>query len=185
MQANKTMLRLLQAQRIEMDPIDTDDSFPIWQKSDRKGRLYWGITDFWELDKRGVPENADLSQLEWDGNEVFLDTYSKAEIARILTKGIGIMKAWKQHLEQRCPETVFLILASYDNGDALVNRADYPDGFYSLTLRFWAVRNGNAIVNLTGFDEWEQPALLDICNESAIPVSENALYPSDNLGFEV
>ena len=165
MQTNPAMALLLQEQKIDLDSVRADNSCPIWQKLDRAGRPYWGIADFWDLDQDGIPEDTDLSQLEWDGSELSLESCAKAEIGRILTKGIGIMKAWKAHWEKLCPETVFLILATYDNGDSLVNKADYPDGFHSLSLRFQAVRGENPVVNLTHFDEWEQPSILDICNK--------------------
>ena len=177
MLANQTMAMLLREQGIDMDSVDADISFPIWKKHDPAGKPYWGISHFWGLDKNGIPAGQDLSQLEWDGNEVFLDAHSKAEIAGILNEGIGIIKAWRQHLERSCPETAFCILATYDNGDKLINKEDFPDGACSLTLRFWAVRDGDTVVDLTCFDEWDQPSLLDICNEHTIPSSERPLYP--------
>ena len=178
MLANRSMALLLREQGIDIDAVCADNAFPIRKRHDRSGRAYWVVSHFWNLDRNGVPACEDLSHLEWDGNEVHLDAETKAGIARTLKKGVGIMKAWKRHLEQHCPDHVFCILAAYDNGDMLVNKEDYPDGFYSLNLRFWAVRDGNTVVNLTCFDEWDQPALLDICNEYAIPASERTLYPT-------
>ncbi|MBR6905481.1 MAG: hypothetical protein IKN33_00780 [Selenomonadaceae bacterium] len=66
--------------------------------------------------------------------------------------------------EQDEPDTPLLILASYDDGAELVNKEDYPNGCYSITLRFWASRGGNTVVNLASFEDWEQPALLAACS---------------------
>lgn len=49
----------------------------------------------------------------------------------------------------------------------LVNKADYPEGFYSVTFRFWAPRGQNTVVCLDSFDEWDQPALLGVCSGAA------------------
>ena len=177
MQANYAMASLLRDLGINVDSVCADNARSIWKKYDRTGRPYWGTFDFWNLDKGGVPEDQDLSSLEYDGNEIYLDAHSKTEIAGILKRGIGIMKAWKQHLEHNDPEIVFCLLATYDNGDMLMNKEDHPDGFFSLTLRFWAVRDGNTVVDLTSIDEWDQPALWDICHDCAVPAAERSLYP--------
>ena len=34
----------------------------------------------------------------------------------------------------------------------LVNKADYPEGFYSVTFRFWAPRGQNTVVCIDSFD---------------------------------
>ncbi len=159
-QPNKSMKLLLQQHKIDVDDIPAMDAYPIWKKQDQAGRPYWGVSDFWHLDQSGVPASEDLSQLEWDGNEVHLDTNAENQIPGILKEAIGIIKAWMLQLEHEGPDVPFLILASYDDGAELVNKEDYPDGHYSITLRFWASRGGNTVVNLASFEDWEQPALL-------------------------
>ena len=163
--SNKTMKLLLQQHRIDVNDVPAKNSYPIWKKQDQAGKPYWGVSDFWHLDQNGVSAAENLSQLEWDGNEVHLNAYAEDQIPGILRESIGIIKAWMLQLEHDEPDMPFLILASYDDGAELVNREDFPDGCYSITFRFWAVRGGNTVVNLALFEDWEQPALLAACNE--------------------
>ena len=163
-QPNKAMKLLLQQQKIEIHDVPAINAYPIWKKQDQAGRPYWGVSDFWHLDQNGVPASEDLSQLEWDGNEVHLDANAEDQIPGILKDAFGIIKAWMRQLEQEEPNTPFLILASYDEGEELVNKEDFPDGCYSITFRFWAPRGGNTVVDLSSFEDWEQPALLAACS---------------------
>ena len=165
MRLNKKMNTLLRELGIDIDNISPEYDYPIWQKFDQAGRPYWGVSHFWNIDKRGVSGEQDLSQLDWDGNEMNLDAKSKAEIPKIFEKMIGIIKAWKEKLENNYPNTQLYIFASYDNGDELEDNEDFPDGWYSLTFRFYSPRGGNTVVNLESFDEWEQPALMAVCNK--------------------
>ena len=164
-QPNKAMKSLLQRHKIDINDIPANDAYPIWKKQDQAGRPYWGVADFWHLDQNGVLASYDLSQLEWDGNEVHLDAYAEDQIAVILREAIGIIKSWTLQLEHEEPDMLFLILASYDDGAELVNKEDFPDGCYSITFRFWAPRGRNTVVNLASFEDWEQPALLAVCNK--------------------
>ena len=164
-QPNKAMRSLLQRHKIDINDIPANDAYPIWKKQDQADRPYWGVADFWHLDRNGVSASEDLSQLEWDGNEVNLDVYAEDQIAVILREAIGIIKSWTLQLEHDEPDMPFLILASYDDGAELVNKEDFPVDFYSITFRFWAVRDRNTVVNLVSFEDWEQPALLAVCNK--------------------
>ena len=164
-QSNKAMKLLLQQHKINVDDVPAQNTYPIWKKQDQAGRPYWGVSDFWHLDQNGIPASADLSRLEWDGNEVNLDAYTKEQISGILKESIGIIKAWMLQLEKEEPDTPFLILASYDDGAELINKEDFPDGCYSITFRFWAPRGRDSVVNLTSFEDWEQPVVLAACNE--------------------
>ena len=164
-QPNKAMKLLLQQHKISIDDVAVKNAHPIWKKQDHAGRPYWGVSDFWHLDQNGVPASEDLSQMEWDGNEMHLDAYAEEQIPGILRESIGIVKAWILQLEHEEPDIPFLILASYDDGEELVNKEDFPDGFYSITFRFWAARGRNSVVDLTSFEEWEQPAFLAVCNK--------------------
>ena len=164
-QSNKAMKLLFQQHKINVDDISADNAYPIWKKRDQAGRPYWGVSDFWHLDQNGVSASEDLSRLEWDGNEVHLDAYAEDQIPGILIESIRIIKAWMQQLEHEEPDMLFLILASYDDGGELVNREDFPDGCYAITFRFWAARGENTVVNLASFEDWEQPALLAVCNK--------------------
>ena len=164
-QSNKAMKLLLQQHKINVDDISADNAYPIWKKQDQAGRPYWGVSDFWNLDQNRPTSSEDLSRLEWDGNEVHLDAYAEDQIPEILRESIGIIKSWMVQLEHEEPDMPFLILACYDDGAELVNKEDFPDGCYSITFRFWAARGGNTVVNLASFENWEQPALLAVCNK--------------------
>lgn len=167
-QPNKAMKLLLLQHKISIDDVPVNNAYPIWKKRNQAGRPYWGVSDFWHLDQNGVPASEDLSQLEWDGNEVHLDANAEDQIPGILKEAIGIIKAWMLQWEQDEPDTPLLILASYDDGAELVNKEDYPDGCYSITLRFWASRGENTVVNLASFEDWEQPALLAVCDKCSL-----------------
>ncbi len=169
-QINKAMKLVLRQYGVIYDNVPFKNKYPICKKYDQAGRPYWGVSDFWHLDQNGVSASEDLSQLEWDGNEVHLDAYCENHVSGILRESIGTIKAWKRQLEHEESDTPFLILASYDDGAELVNKEDFPDGSYSITFRFWAPRGGNTVVNLEFFDDWEQPALLVICNKRTFAI---------------
>ena len=164
MKPNSAMRELLEQYKIDdLHLIAQDCSYPIWQKEDTIGRKYWGVSHFWGLDRKKVQSTQDLSQLEWDGNEIFLNAKTDADIKSILIKAIGIMQYWKRILEQQYPETRFYVFASYDNGDQLIlDEGELPTR--SVTLRFWADRGTDTVINLDFFNDWEQPAIVGYCN---------------------
>lgn len=66
-------------------------------------------------------------------------------------------------LQSEYRNTPFYLFASFDNGDFLVlDEGQSP--IQSVTLRFWADRDTNTVINFSHFDEWEQPALVEQCN---------------------
>ena len=164
MKANKNMSELLSKHSIRLaDPLPQSTQYPIWTGKDCTGRTYWGVSSFCGLNKFPISGDRDLSQLEWDGNEVYLDAVSDAQVTHILRQAIGIITYWKRELETQYPETPFYILASYDNGDMLFLEDDeLPTR--SGTLRFWADRGSNTVIYLDDYDDWEQPAILVQCN---------------------
>lgn len=161
MRVNKSMEMLLKD--VDIQNIEPINSYPIWQKKDKNGRPYWGVGNFVSFDQCGNLEEADLSQLEWDGNEVQLSTDRRAGITGILIETIGIMKAWKETLERNYRDVPFYILMSFDNGDALVNRDDY-ECWVATTVRFWAPRNMNTVVDLDCLEDFDQPVMVLECN---------------------
>ena len=164
MQMNQSMQKLLQDHAIaDIKNIALDNAYPIWQKQDAAGRPYYGTSHFWGMDRTPVSAERDLSILEWDGNEVHLDTEKEEDIPRILTSAIGILKAWKAELEQKYPHTPFYLFASYDNGDALVlDEGEAPT--QCIFLRFWAYRGINTVIDFSDFDKWDAPAIIEQCN---------------------
>lgn len=164
MKENARMKTLLKKYHIEFKhDIPQNNAFPIWKKTDRAGRSYWGVSSFWGLDAHPICAERDLSQLEWDGNEVWLDAQSDEETKNILRQAIGIVTFWEHELETRYPETPFYIFVSYDNGDMqIVDEGELPTR--SVTLRFWADRGDNTVIDLEQFEDWEQPAIIVYCN---------------------
>ncbi|MGM9601098.1 MAG: hypothetical protein ACI3W5_05890, partial [Faecousia sp.] len=77
MKTNHSMKSLLDRYFIDLsDCVSQNNVYPIWHKTDTAGRVYWGVASFWGMDKHPVTSDRDLSQLEWDGNEVHLDAYT-------------------------------------------------------------------------------------------------------------
>lgn len=164
MKLNNAMRTLLEKHSISLcDSTSENNAFPIWNKTDAAGRAYWGVSSFWELDKQPISSDVDLSQLEWDGNEVYLAAQSDTEIANILRQAIGIVTFWRREIKTKYPEIPFYIFASYDNGDMMIlDEGEFPA--QSVSLRFWADRGGNSVINLEHFDSWEEPAIIEYCN---------------------
>ena len=158
----KSLMEEFSINRMDCVPYKKEE-YPIWNKTDSAGRRYWGVSSFWHLDLEPIPAEEDLSRLEWDGNEICLDAKSDKDTANMLKKAMGIAAFWKQELETRYPETPFYIIASYDNGDMMIQEEDeLPTR--SITLRFWAHRGQNTVINLDCFEDWEQPAMIAYCN---------------------
>ena len=133
------------------------DDYLIWRNTDAFGRTYFGVSGFWSLNQ-SIPENADLSWLEWDGNEIRVDTPHKENIKEIYLRTIGIMKSWRAQLERNYPNEQFIILASFDDGSELTDASDFS---FSFTLRFWKVREGyGPDASMTS----SQPIIMEICN---------------------
>lgn len=165
MQINKTMAELLQANELELTEIAPVYHFPIWQKMDATGRPYWGAGHFHSMDRYGNLEERNLSQLEWDANELGFSTNSHERVADLLRDAIGIMMAWREMLVSGYPDTEFCILASYDDGQAMWEEdEEHGCEYLSVAFRFWATRGNHDVVNLENFDEWKQPAALIVCN---------------------
>lgn len=116
----------------EVTPVE---GYLIWTKKDPSGRDYYGVKNFCGLD-RSIKEDTDLSWLEWEGNEVRIADMDKE---RLFRKTAGIIKSWIIQLTTAFPDCHFAILASFDDGSALVEESDRD---LSFTLRFWKQREG-------------------------------------------
>ena len=162
--SNITMKKLLSKHKIRsIHRILPDDAYPIWKKCDAVGRPYWGVASFWGMDKQPIPSHQNLSQLEWDGNEIHLEATSPEDVTNILRKAVGIMRFWKEYLEARYPDTPFYLIATFNDGNVQILDAD-DTPTQSVTLRFWAERGSNDIIALDDFKIWEQPAIIGYCN---------------------
>lgn len=165
MRMNQAMAELMRKHGItHVDQIPQNCAYPVWVKKDKAGRPYWGVSHFWNLDNDStLASYHDFSQLEWDGNEVYLGVENEYEVQNILKTAVGILSFWKAELEAKYPETSFYLIASYDNGDMqILDEGESPTK--SVTLRFWADRSNACVIDLSDFEDWEQPAILIHCN---------------------
>lgn len=159
---NKSMAAFLKD--IDIGIIKPDYSYPIWEKKDKAGRPYWGVSHFFNIDRHGISREEDLSILEWDGNEVNLETHSEAGVQDILKGTIAIIKAWKEVLESDYGNVPFYILASYCDNREELESGEASDFFAITTFRFWAPRGQDTATDLSDFEEWKEPAILIECN---------------------
>ena len=162
MKLNRAMELLLEKYEIhDIHLIPPDNTYPVWQKEDAVGRKYWGVSSFWGIE--AIAADQDLSQLEWDGNEVYLDAQRDEEVTAILQKAVGILRCWKSSLESQYPDTLFYLFASYDDGDMqILEEGDLTT--HSVTLRFWADRGTDTVISFESFADWTQPAMVGHCN---------------------
>ena len=105
MRINKSMTALLEAKQVMPSAIAPVYHFPIWQKTDSAGRPYWGVGTFYSMDKCENLQERNLSQLEWDANELNYSTSSEERVADLLRDTIGVLKAWQEMLEREYPQT--------------------------------------------------------------------------------
>ncbi|HEX3017863.1 MAG TPA: hypothetical protein VHP31_08435 [Caproicibacter sp.] len=99
-----------------------------------------------------------MTDLEWDGNEVYLDHTN--DISELVKYGLGIIISWKTQLECDYAQVPFDILLSVDDGD------EDGDVHPSVTLRFWALRNQYHYVepSLAELLKFAQPVLMEQVN---------------------
>lgn len=125
------------------------------------GQPYWTVLDFCGMNACNVSADRQLGWLEWDGNEVYLNTVDAAEIPTLLKRAAGIMKYWKKQLERDYPETPFVIFASY--GDNLEFIEDGDDEEYYVNMRFFALRNSDTLLDFDGMENNAQPLMWYCC----------------------
>ena len=136
-------IQLNELSKKEFDPdlineITPDTGYSIWTKKDPFGRAYFGVGNFCGMD-RSINEDTDLSWLEWDGNEVYISDNDKTVLFK---KAIGIIKGWIDQLVENYPDDRFVVFASFDDGNALVEECERNMSF---TLRFWKKREGSGL----------------------------------------
>lgn len=129
----------------------------IDQRQNAAGALYWSEVGFSAIDDSVPSADADLTELEWNRNEVRLDMSDSIPV--LLNIGLLLLIRWKEQMMRDFPETPFQIVLSVDEGE---------DGVPpSVTLRFCAVRGGVHYVEPTqeAMDGFAQPVLLEQVNQ--------------------
>ncbi len=150
---NASMHHLLDSRPAISTPMMT--GYRICQRQTEAGSPYWMLTDVSSPDS--LLPSADLTALEWDGNEVMLDMADSIPV--LLNAGLLLLIRWKEQCEQDFSETPFDIVLSVDEGN---------DGVPpSVTLRFCAVRDGVHYVEPTqeSMERFVQPILMETVNQ--------------------
>ena len=109
-----------------------------------------------------VSGDRHLGWLEWDGNEIYLSVSSADKVPVLLKRAAGIMRYWKKQLERDYPEMPFIIFASY--GDNLEFIEDDEEENYYVNMRFFALRNGDRLLDFDGMENNAQPVMWYCCN---------------------
>lgn len=137
-------------------------AYPIWAKTDPSDRPYWGTGSFWGMDRQPIPPDANLSYLEWDGNEVHLSADRAGDTGALLLQMMGILAGWQKEMAEKHPTTPFYIVASYDDGKGM---ADTEEGIPSVTMRFWADRSDPTVAEVEHLERYAQPVLVVHCGQ--------------------
>lgn len=130
--------------------VEPDYQYQVWTAKTLDGNPFWGAGDFCGLDTEHVIRyGRELTDLEWDGNEIYVSGGDAQE------KAFAIYRSIKMQLQEKFPETEFDLMVS-------VNREDR-----NAVVRFWAVRDGYHYVDagcgtLDGFKE--EAVLIDQIN---------------------
>lgn len=151
---NSLMKNILKC--VEYDKIPSCAEYPIRQNTSYNGEPFWSVGDFCGLLDAGIKGQYELTELEWNGNEIYINHSSN--ILELVTYSLGILKDWKAQMEIYYGEVPVDIILSVDYGDE-----DIPP---SVTLRFWAIRNQIHYVNPTAteLEKFCQPVLMEQVN---------------------
>ena len=114
-----------------------------------------------------------LLRLEWDGNEINIDSKVGNEIMPLFRETVGIMKSWQAQLQDYYPNDRFVILASFDDGSQM----EENEAYQTFTLRFWKTRAGHGTEEDTEYDE---PVLKMIVLFNHSILAENSLTEESN-----
>ena len=137
--------------------------YRIWKKYNAAdAQPYWGVLDFCGMSTDGVSADRHLGWLEWDGNEIYLSVSSADKVPTLLKRAAGIMKYWKKQLERDYPEMPFIIFASF--GDNLEYIEDDEEESYYVNMRFFALRDGDRLLDFDGMENNAQPVMWYRCN---------------------
>lgn len=152
---NSSMAGLLSS--VPFDRVRPEYGHPVWRGFDLSGRPFWGVDSFCGLYKSPVPV-CDLTALEWTGNEVYLSLTGFHSFSELLLHALGVVRAWKGQMEAEFFTAPFDIFLSVDTGNEEV-----PP---SVTVRFWAVRDGVHYVSPSPseLERFCQPVLMEQAN---------------------
>lgn len=95
-------------------------------------------------------KNTELSDFEWDGNEIYIT--SSVDLTSIVKEALIIMEQLQSQMINEFKETVFDIILSVDLGDNEI--------LPSSTVRFYAIRDNYHIVESNTLEDYSQPLLI-------------------------
>jgi hypothetical protein len=128
----------------------------IYEKVNSKGETYYCINNFCGLNKKRYVEYSgiDLTNFEWDGNEVYICIDTESEIYSTLKVGLIAVNSWKNILKLKFPQVQFDIVMSISDG---IEFRITP----SITLRLYAIRNEYHYVEADSIENFTQPVLIE------------------------
>lgn len=166
MDFNRKMEALLK--QISLNKLPSVVSVPIWEKKNNIGESFWGVSNFCGcIGKKPTSiQGKNLTDLEWDGNEININRWEIKEdindatyiILDVLSEALSLVLDWKLQLEKGYANINFDIVLTVDEGD--------EDILPSVTVRFYAVRDCYHYI-LSDFDNLEsfsQPILIQQVN---------------------
>ncbi|ADL03764.1 conserved hypothetical protein [[Clostridium] saccharolyticum WM1] len=141
---------------ITIKDINHRTEYPVLMKINQTRQPYWVVDNFCGIDKTPIDASVNLTDLEWDGNEIYLA--HTTDLVELVKYGLGIIISWKEQLEREYTQIPFDILLSIDHGDEEVNP--------SATLRFWAIRKQYHYIepSFVELQKFEQPVLMEQVN---------------------
>ena len=149
---NLEMKKLLE--NINLSQFTSYNNKLIEKRTSVNGEEYYRLKEGFCLpDKRIVARGIELTELEWDGNEIYIS--SSCEINELMQEALLVLYQLEQQIHNDYSDLIFDILLSVDVGD--------EDVTPSVTLRFYAIREDYHIVKAEELDEFAQPLLL-CCN---------------------
>lgn len=141
MDFNRKMEALLK--QISLNDLPSVVSLPIWEKKNNIGESYWGVSNFCGCvgKKPTCIHGKNLSDLEWDGNEININRWEVKEdikdttyiILDVLSEALTLVLDWTLQLEKGYANINFDIVLNVDEGN--------EDILPSVTVRFYAVRD--------------------------------------------
>lgn len=151
MECNFQMERILAS--VYLEDVMPDHSHQVWQGKTLDGDAFWGVDNFCGLDTAHVIRyGRELTDLEWDGNEIFVSGEDAAE------KAFAIYHSIKIQLQQRFSQTEFDLMVSVctgeqaregngeqtreGNGEQTEEQMAERVAGQTAVIRFWAVRDG-------------------------------------------
>ncbi|MDD4096639.1 MAG: hypothetical protein PHP22_10415 [Oscillospiraceae bacterium] len=101
---------------IDMDRISPSNGHPITRHQNETGEPLWIVSNTgFSLNGCKPFTGTELTDLEWDENEVTIDGSDRVE--ELLKETLGILKQWKHQMETDFPLDKFDIILSIDYGD--------------------------------------------------------------------